>query len=49
MANKVRKSTDKLTNQMRKARDDLEGDLRETRDFVKELKDFLSGDSSKHH
>lgn len=44
--NLVRKSTDDLVNQMRRARDDLEADLRETRYFVKELKDFLSGDTS---
>uniref|UniRef100_A0A4W5MRY1 Laminin EGF-like domain-containing protein n=1 Tax=Hucho hucho TaxID=62062 RepID=A0A4W5MRY1_9TELE len=44
-ANKVRQSTDDLANQMRLARDDLYADLQETRDFVKELKDFLSGET----
>jgi hypothetical protein len=44
-ANKVRQSTDNLDNQMRRARDDLDADLQETRDFVKELKDFLSGET----
>lgn len=44
-ANKVRQSTDDLDNQMRRARDDLDADLQETRDFVKELKDFLTGET----
>lgn len=30
---------------MKQARDELEEDLKETRDVVKELKDFLSGNS----
>ncbi|XP_076857494.1 laminin subunit beta-3 isoform X2 [Brachyhypopomus gauderio] len=41
-ANRVRLSTEELTNQIKRARDDMDDDMKDTKNFIRRLKDFLS-------